>query len=105
MSEVTTSSQRRSSRVFHKTRVQVQGRAHNRKKFRETCETVVVNGHGGLLVLKHEIDNGEMLVLTNPETLEEQECRVVFLGELGRSRAASGRGISHSGAEILGTRV
>jgi hypothetical protein len=48
-----------------------------------TCETVVVNGHGGLLILKHEIDNGEMLVITNPETLEDQECRVVFLGELG----------------------
>jgi hypothetical protein len=44
---------------------------------------VVVNGHGGLLVLKHEIDNGEMLVLTHPETLEEQECRVVYLGDLG----------------------
>jgi hypothetical protein len=62
-------------------RVQAQGRAHNGKKFRETCETVVVNGHGGLLFLKHEIDNGEMLVITNPETLEEQECRVVYLGE------------------------
>ncbi len=24
-----------------------------------------------------------MLVLTHPETLEEQECRVVFLGEMG----------------------
>jgi hypothetical protein len=83
MSEVTASSQRRSSRIFHKMRVQAQGRARNRKKFRETCETVVVSGHGGLLILKHEIDNGEMLVLTNPETLEEQECRVVFLGELG----------------------
>jgi hypothetical protein len=83
MSEVTASSQRRSSRMFHRMRVQVQARGHNRKKFRETCETVVVNGHGGLLILKHEIDNGEMLVLTNPETLEEQECRVVFLGELG----------------------
>jgi hypothetical protein len=83
MSEVTASSQRRSSRRFHKMRVQAQGRARNRKKFRETCETVVVNGHGGLLILKHEVDNGEMLVLTNPETLEEQECRVVFLGELG----------------------
>jgi hypothetical protein len=83
MSEVTTSSQRRSSRVFHKMRVQAQGRGHNGRKFRETCETVVVNGHGGLLVLKHEIDNGEMLVLTHPETLEEQECRVVYLGDLG----------------------
>src|SRR6202521_5862358 len=81
MSEVTAASPRRSSRVFRKMRVQAQGRGHNRKKFRETCETVVVNGHGGLLILKHEIDNGEMLVLTNPETLEDQECRVVYQGE------------------------
>ena len=64
-------------------RVQAHGRGHNGKKFRETCETLVVNGYGGLLLLKHEIDNGEMLVITNPETLEEQECRVVYLGEPG----------------------
>jgi hypothetical protein len=64
-------------------RVQAQGRGHNGKKFRETCETLVVNGHGGLLLLKHEIDDGEMLVITNPETMEEQECRVVYLGDLG----------------------
>lgn len=83
MSEVTLASPRRSSRVFHKMRVQAQGRGHNGKKFRETCETVVVNGHGGLLLLKHEIDNGEMLVITNPETMEELECRVVYLGDLG----------------------
>ncbi|HEX3543799.1 MAG TPA: hypothetical protein VHT31_04660 [Candidatus Acidoferrum sp.] len=81
MSQVTSSSQRRSSRMFHKMRMQAQGRAHNGKKFRETCETLVVNGHGGLLILKHEIDDGAMLVLTHPETLEEQECRVVFVGE------------------------
>ncbi|HMI52040.1 MAG TPA: hypothetical protein VK525_11040 [Candidatus Saccharimonadales bacterium] len=83
MSEPNPSSLRRSARAFHKMRVQAQGRAHNRKKFKEICETVVVNAHGGLLFLKHEIDNGEMLVLTNPETLEDQECRVVFLGEPG----------------------
>jgi hypothetical protein len=81
MSEITAASPRRSSRVFHKMRVLAQGRAHNGKKFRETCETVVVNSHGGLLFLEHEIDTGEMLVITNPLTLEEQECRVVYLGE------------------------
>ena len=83
MSEVTTASPRRSSRVFHKMRVQAQGRAHNGKKFRETCETVVVNGFGGLLLLKHEVNNGEMLVITNPETQEELECRIVYLGDPG----------------------
>jgi hypothetical protein len=81
MSETTATTRRRSGRAFHKMRLQAQGRAHNGKKFKESCETVVVNAHGGLLLLKHEIDNGEMLVLTNPETLEEQECRVVYQGE------------------------
>ena len=83
MSEVTFTAPRRSGRVFHKMRVQAHGRAHDGRKFREVCQTQVVNSHGGLLLLKHEVDPGEMLVLTNPETQEEQECRVVFLGELG----------------------
>lgn len=81
MSEVTSETPRRSGRVFHKIRVQAQGKGRDRRKFKETCETVVVNAHGGLLLLKHEVDNGEMLVLTNPDTLEEQECRVVYLGD------------------------
>jgi hypothetical protein len=83
MSEVTSATPRRSGRAFHKMRVQAQGRGHNGKKFRETCQTVVVNAQGGLLLLKHEVNDGEMLVLTNPETQEEQECRVVYLGDLG----------------------
>lgn len=83
MGEVTSAVPRRSGRVFHRIRVQAQGRAHNGKKFKEACETVVVNAHGGLLLLQHEVDNGEMLVITNPDTLEEQECRVVYLGEPG----------------------
>jgi hypothetical protein len=83
MAEVLNLTPRRSARVFHKIRVQATGRAHNGKKFKELCETVVVNAHGGLLMLRHEIDNGEMIVLTHPETQEEQECRVVYLGEPG----------------------
>ncbi len=83
MVELAQSSQRRSQRVFHKMRLQAQGRSHQGRKFRETCETLVVSAHGGLLNLRHEVDNGEMLVLVNPETQEEQECRIVYLGELG----------------------
>jgi hypothetical protein len=83
MSATTFIAPRRSGRVFHKMTVHAQGRGHDGRKFRETCQTMVVNSHGGLLLLKHEIDQGEMIVLTNPETDEEQECRVVFLGEPG----------------------
>jgi hypothetical protein len=83
MSEVTFTVRRRSGRVFHKMRIQAKGRGHDGRKFKEVCETVVVNSHGGLLLLKHEIDNDEMLVLIHPETREEQECRVVFQGDAG----------------------
>jgi hypothetical protein len=64
-------------------RVKAAGRDLAGRKFREVCETLVVNSHGGLLLLKHEIDQGEMIVLTNPDTDEEMECRVVFLGDAG----------------------
>jgi hypothetical protein len=83
MSETTSITPRRSGRVFHKMRVQAQGRSHNGRKFSETCETVVVNAHGGLLLLKHEVKDGEMLVISNPETQEELECRIVYLGDPG----------------------
>ena len=81
MSEVSFATPRRSARVFHRMRVQAQGRAHDGRKFREICETVVVNAHGALLCMSHEVDDGAVLVLLNPETQEEMECRVVFLGE------------------------
>ncbi|HEY2120370.1 MAG TPA: hypothetical protein VGH37_14365 [Candidatus Acidoferrum sp.] len=83
MQETVHVSSRRSQRVFHRMRLKAHGRAHNGKKFREICETVVVNAHGGLLNLSNEVDNGEMIVLENPVTQEEQECRIVFIGEAG----------------------
>ena len=81
MSQVSFVTPRRSTRVFHRMRIQAQGRTHDSRKFRETCETVVVNVHGALLNMIHEVADGAILVLVNPETQEEQECRVVFLGE------------------------
>lgn len=81
MDTVASKPRRRSGRVFLKMRLKAHGRAHDGRKFQEACETVVVNAQGGLLLLKHEIDNGELLVLVNPVTDEEQECRVVYQGD------------------------
>lgn len=83
MNEALYTANRRSQRMFHRMKLQALGRSHDGKKFREICETLVVNAQGGLLNLRHEVDDGEMLVLVNPETQEEQECRIVFLGESG----------------------
>ena len=81
MSATLQASPRRSTRVFHKMRVHAKGRGYRNKKFTETCETQVVNAHGGLILLKQEVNLGDMLVLIHPESLDEQECRIVYLGE------------------------
>ncbi len=72
---------RRSSRVFMRLRVVVAGKDRDRKRFREACETVVISAHGALLTLKRSVDDDAQLVVTNPFTQEEQECRVVYLGD------------------------
>lgn len=83
MTETLHATSRRSQRVFHKVKLQAQGRSQDGRKFREVCETLVVNAHGALLTLRHEVNSSEILVLVNPLTLEEQECRIVFLGGSG----------------------
>jgi hypothetical protein len=57
------------------------GKSIQGRKFRENSQTIVINAHGGLLYLQEEIAMGADLVLINPVTEEEQECRVVYLGD------------------------
>jgi len=75
------SKERRSSRVFTRIPVRAAGKDVEGRKFRENSQTIVVNAHGGLLYLQQNIDMGADLVLINPVTEEEQECRVVYLGD------------------------
>jgi hypothetical protein len=72
---------RRSTRVFMRVRVVIAGKNSDNRRFREACETIVINAHGGLMYLNQPLAMDAMLVLTNPFTQEEQESRVVFLGE------------------------
>ena len=72
---------RRSTRVFMRVRVMIAGVDSDGRRFREACETVLINAHGGLLCLEQSVRMDAILVLTNPLTQEEQECRVVFLGD------------------------
>jgi len=81
MPEVQTSSQRRSSRVFTRISVRARGRTIDGRKFRENCQTIVISAHGGLLYLEESLELGTELVMLNPATEEEQECRVVYLGD------------------------
>jgi hypothetical protein len=81
MSTLVYERERRSSRVFMRVRVMLAGKNQRGRRFREATETIVVNAHGGLLYLTQDLELGSMLVLTNPFTQDEQECRVVYLGD------------------------
>jgi hypothetical protein len=73
--------ERRSSRVFMRIRVLLAGRSQQGRRFRHACETIVINAHGALLYFDQDLEIGSLLVLTNPFTQEDQECRVVYLGD------------------------
>ncbi len=75
------SSERRSTRIFLRLRVVVAGKNSDGRRFREACETIVINAHGGLLYLNQPVTLDSMLVIANPFTQEEQECRIVYLGD------------------------
>jgi hypothetical protein len=81
MPETATAAQRRSSRVFTRITVRADGKDDRGRKFRESSQTIVINAHGGLLYLQESLKLGADLVLVNPATEEEQECRVVYLGD------------------------
>ena len=73
--------ERRSSRVFTRIPVRARGKDNTGRKFKENSQTIVINAHGGLLYLHESLEIGGDLVLINPVTEEEQECRVVYLGD------------------------
>ncbi|MCL6480164.1 MAG: PilZ domain-containing protein [Firmicutes bacterium] len=74
---------RRSSRVFIRIPIRASGKNRQGQRFRERCETIVVSAHGALLYLNETVELGALLTLHNPATQEEEECRVVYLGEPG----------------------
>jgi hypothetical protein len=74
--------ERRSSRIFKRVRVVAAGKNDDGRRFRQGCETIVINAYGCLLCIPQQMEMGSLLTLTNPFTQhEEQECRVVYLGE------------------------
>jgi PilZ domain-containing protein len=81
MSPVVYERERRSSRVFMRIRVLLAGKNQQGRRFRHACETIVINAHGALLYFDQDLEIGSLLVLTNPFTQDEQECRVVYLGD------------------------
>src|ERR1700739_1371216 len=56
MSETGYDKVRRSTRVFMRVRVVVAGKNSDNRRFREACETIVINATRGLLYFKQPLD-------------------------------------------------
>lgn len=82
MTEVQFQTSRRSSRVFKRIPVRVNGMTIDGQRFRENSQTIVVSAHGGLIYLQESLPMGAQIALANPVTEEEQECRIVYLGDI-----------------------
>lgn len=60
--------------------VYVYGYGSGKDPFHEEAHTLNVNADGALLLLSVPVRTGQMLLLTNPLTQQEMDCRVVHLG-------------------------
>src|SRR5580704_17051240 len=72
------------SRRFARVPLVVRGINSGEERFRERTRTNMIQAQGGMLYLNESVEIDVTLILSNPETEEEQECRVNFLGEVCR---------------------
>jgi len=81
---------RRSQRLLLSVPVIVRGRNLKNVAFEEETHTLVVNAHGGLVVLRASVEKGQRIMLKHKTTEEEIECTVVFLGPTHAGKAQVG---------------
>ena len=71
---------RRSERLLLDVPLVIRGESNEKKPFQENTFTISVSAHGTLLVLATKVTLGQTLYLSNPQTQDEVEGRVVRFG-------------------------
>jgi len=84
------SNRRRSQRVLLRMPIAVIASGPDKKMVREQTNTLVVNAHGALIHLDLPVRIGQVVILQNPETFEEQSCRVIRVNPVLGSRTEVG---------------
>ena len=79
----TTTSRRRSQRLFLQVRVIITGKLANKSAFSEETHTIVLNAHGALLETSVSLDQGQVVTLQNARTAESIECTVKLVTSVG----------------------
>ena len=71
---------RSSKRISLRVPISVYGWSKDDMSFHEDASTLVVNSSGGLLELGTKVALGATMFVVNKATLQEQECRVAYVG-------------------------
>lgn len=69
--------QRRSHRIVLSVTIIVSGKRANGSPFKERTKTLVVNAHGGLILLREPVLVGQVLTITHVGTGEDLACTVM----------------------------
>jgi len=70
---------RRTARVSVFADLTVQGFTENNEKFKVQTRSLCVSGHGGLTILDAGVVVGQTLLLTNENSRQKAECKIVSL--------------------------
>ena len=81
---------RRAQRVHAQLPVVVQGKLTDEIPFVDPTRAIVLSAHGCLITLSAFVRLDDTLILRNVATREEQDCRVVYLGEKQGGRTEVG---------------
>src|SRR6267154_5499756 len=81
---------RRSQRVPAQLPVVAQGKLTDETPFVDPTRAIMLSAHGCLITLSTSIRLGDRLILRNIASHEEQDCRVVYLGEKQGGRTEVG---------------
>jgi hypothetical protein len=81
---------RRSQRVLMQVAVRIRGEDTQGASVEEETETLAINAHGALVLLKARFTSGSKVLLQHKRTQEEQECHVAFLGPVRSGKAEIG---------------
>jgi len=65
---------RRSQRVLMQVAVRIRGEDAQGKSIEEETETLAINAHGALVLMKARLTSGSKVFLQHKRTQEEQEC-------------------------------
>src|ERR1051326_351133 len=89
-SSVSSVARRRSQRVLMQVAVKIRGEDSLGKPIEEETETLAINAHGALVLVRARLTSGSKVFLRHNRTQEEQECHVAFLGPVRSGKSEIG---------------